>query len=94
MMGGMGGFGLLSCLVGLGLTVLVLGGLVALVLWAAQNMGAKAAPALGTTQALPVGEQVPAVSTHSRAEPRACPNCGQPVQAGWSHCAHCGAPLG
>jgi uncharacterized membrane protein len=23
-----------------------------------------------------------------------CPNCGQPVQTGWKHCANCGTALG
>jgi hypothetical protein len=92
-MGGMGGIGLLACLIGLGLTLLVLVGLIALVVWWLQkgegrarlssNAGVNPAGAPGTVEA-PVS--LPASAP-------GCPNCGQPVQVGWSHCAYCGAPL-
>ena len=89
----MGGFGLLSCLVGLVLTLLVLGGLAAVVIWAVQGLGSRGAVA-PSTGAAPAASVPRAVSLPGSApDARVRPNCSQPVQAAWNHCAHCGAPL-
>ncbi len=93
MMGGMGGLGLLACLVGVGLTLLVFGGLAALVVWAFRMSGERERPtsSASVTPAGTLGKvDQPAILEVAPV----CPNCGRPVQAGWAHCAHCGAPLG
>ena len=89
----MGGLGLLACLVGLGLTLVVIGGLAALVVWALQKGGERERPPFGGGVA-PSGALVTVRSPVQLPVSPICPNCGQPVQAGWAHCAHCGAPLG
>ncbi|MFA5788147.1 MAG: zinc ribbon domain-containing protein [Actinomycetota bacterium] len=88
----MGGLGLLACVVGLGLTLLVLGGLVALVVWMLQKGegGARLPSSAGVNPAGVLGTVEAPASLP--ASPPSCPNCGQPVQVGWSHCAYCGAP--
>ncbi len=90
---GMGGIGLLACLVGLGLTLLVLGGLAAVVIWTLQKGGERGRPpsSAGVSPAGALGAVDPPANVPVAL---VCPDCGQPIQAPWSHCAHCGAPLG
>lgn len=93
MMGGTGGFGLLTCLVGLAVTAIVIAGVAALILWVARSGGTAATSRPASPLPTPLLVSTPASPSASR-ETSVCPNCGQPVQIGWSHCAHCGAPLG
>lgn len=92
-MGGMGGFGLLTCLAGLAVTAIVIAGVVALILWAARSGGLAAISRPASPVPTPLPVSTPA-SPSASPETSVCPNCGQPMQTGWSHCAHCGAPLG
>ncbi len=90
----MGGIGLLACLVGLGLTLLVLGGLVALVVWMLRKGGGggRLPSSAGVSLAGALGRAESPTSLP--ASTPGCPNCGQSVQVGWSHCASSGALLG
>ena len=89
----MGGLGLLACLVGVGLTLLVLGGLVALIVWMLHKDGGGAGlPSSAGVRFAGALETVDPPAPLPASAP-GCPNCGQPVEAGWSHCAGCGAPL-
>jgi hypothetical protein len=89
----MGGLGLFACLAGLAVTLLVLGGVAGLVIWARQSSGERGRPptsaSLISTGA--PGTVKPPAQLWGASE---CPNCGRPIQAGRVQCAHCGAPLG
>lgn len=80
---------LASCLLCLGVISLIVVGVIALV----RNMS-QPKTTVAQTVATPVA--APEVTPAPVAEPEpnpACPNCAQPVQPGWKHCPHCGAPL-
>ena len=77
------GFGLLTMLVVLGLPILLIGGVAALV-WGL--LGRHSGPAFsGPAQT---------ASASSAAAGRFCSHCGYGLQAVWTHCPHCGAPVG
>jgi hypothetical protein len=87
MMGGMGFLMLVGGLLVLALPVALIALVVVLVMQATNRREPmpSAAAQSGTLAPVPMGQI---------AARRVCPNCGQAVAADWSHCAHCGGPLG
>lgn len=81
--GGMLGFGLLLMLLFIGLPLLlIVGGIaVAMALLGRRNVSVMSL----------LGSSTPAGPMASVA--RYCPHCGQGLQADWTHCPQCGAPV-
>jgi len=79
------GVGLLVMLLFL---LLLVGVPVLLIAWAARG-GLKA---LSRPHSQTTASEAPQ-ATSRPAEPRRCPTCGRPVQAGWNVCPSCGAAL-
>ena len=78
----------LICLPVLCLGFLFLAGLVGLVLLLTRRKSPQpAAPPAPVPEPTPVVEPQPV-----QPEVLACESCGQPLEEGWSHCPHCGAP--
>lgn len=75
------GIGLLMMLVVFGLPIL----LIVAVVWGL--LGRRAGPAFSPSPALPRASAPAASPT------RYCAHCGQGLQADWTHCPKCGAPI-
>lgn len=90
MMGGFGIGGLIFMLFGLLIPLGILGLLVAgvIALFTRSRVVPPAPPV--PPSASPVA---PLVTAEPNAPVKTCPNCGRPVQADWTHCPYCGAPL-
>lgn len=76
------GFGLLTMLIVLGLPILLIGAIVAAA-WGL--LGRRARPAFPS----PAG----AASAPETRPERYCSRCGHGLQAAWTHCPNCGAPI-
>ena len=78
----------LICLPVLCLGFLFLAGLVGLVLLLTRR---NTQPAAGPPT--PAPEPVPVIEPEmTQTQSLTCASCGQPLEEGWSHCPHCGAP--
>jgi hypothetical protein len=79
------------CLLCLGLLALIVIGIVLLVRRPGRSQAAVAPAAAPAVE--PAAAPAPAPEPAAAAAASICPNCAQPVESGWSHCPHCGAPL-
>ena len=86
--GGMMAFGLLAMLLILAVPVLFVVGLVAAAAGLFVRRPASSAPVNVSGATVSERPQLPATPAA-----RYCAHCGQGLQAGWTHCPYCGAPV-